>query len=103
MLWQLRRSLLSHLPDAPLPAGIRLRPFVPGRDEPAWVGWTSLALAGPAIGLAALHTFPAAVRLGTGYDAPAARSALARSNCRDHLLCLGAIAALLAIQLTAAG
>jgi mycothiol synthase len=37
VLWQLRRSLLSQLPEAPLPAGIRLRPFVVGRDEPAWV------------------------------------------------------------------
>jgi hypothetical protein len=72
-------------------------------DESAWVGWMSLALAAPAIGLAMVHTFPAAVRLGAGADPPAARAALARSICRDHLLCLGAIAALLAIQLTAAG
>ena len=45
VLWQLRRSLLSHLPDAPLPAGIRLRPFVPGRDEPAWVEVNNRAFA----------------------------------------------------------
>ena len=72
-------------------------------DDPAWVGWTSLALAAPAIALAALHTFPAAVRLGTGQDPSAARLELARSILRDHLLCLGAIAAVLAIQLAAAG
>ena len=72
-------------------------------DDPAWVGWTSLALAAPAIALAALRTFPAAVRLGTAQDPPAGQLALARSLLRDHILCLGAIAALLAIQLAAAG
>ena len=72
------------------------------RDEaPAWAGWTSLALAVPAIALAALHTFPAAVRLGERADPPAAQAAIARSILRDHLLCLAAIAALLAIQLAA--
>jgi hypothetical protein len=72
-------------------------------DNSAWVGWTSLALAAPAIALAVLHTFPAAVRLGAAQDPPAAQLALARSILRDHILCLGAIAALLAIQLAAAG
>jgi len=37
VLWQLRRSLLSELPKASLPAGIRLRPFAVGEDERAWV------------------------------------------------------------------
>jgi mycothiol synthase len=45
VLWQLRRSLLSRLPDAPLPAGIRLRPFVPGRDEQAWIAVNNRAFA----------------------------------------------------------
>ena len=45
VLWQLRRSLLSHLPDEPLPAGIRLRPFVPGQDEEAWVAVNNRAFA----------------------------------------------------------
>jgi hypothetical protein len=72
-------------------------------DAPAWVGWTSLGLAAAAIALAALHTFPAAVRLGERRDPPAAQAALARSILRDHVLCLTAIAALIAIQLAAGG
>jgi len=68
-------------------------------DEPAWVGWTSLALAGSAIGLAASHTFPAARRLGAARDSVDVQTRLARSICRDHVLCLAAIASLIAIQL----
>ncbi|HZB49595.1 MAG TPA: mycothiol synthase [Mycobacteriales bacterium] len=45
VLWQLRRSLLSHIPDEPLPAGIRLRAFRPGEDEPAWVQVNNRAFA----------------------------------------------------------
>jgi len=45
VLWQLRRSLLSHIPTAPLPAGIRLRPFRPGEDEAAWVAVNNRAFA----------------------------------------------------------
>jgi hypothetical protein len=76
---------------------------IAGGDAPAWVGWTSLALAGAAIALAALHTFPAAVGLGTRADPVEAQSRLARSICRDHLLCLAAIASVLALQLAFAG
>ena len=65
----------------------------------AWVGWASLALAGAAIALAAVHTFPAAVRLGARRDPPEAQVRLARSVCRDHLVCFPAIAAVIVIQL----
>jgi hypothetical protein len=68
-------------------------------DDPAWVGWTSLALVVGAVGLAGAHTVPAAVRLGTRRDAIDAQRALARSILRDHLLCLTAIALVLAVQL----
>jgi mycothiol synthase len=44
-LWQLRRPLAGELPDAPLPAGIALRPFVPGQDEDAWVAVNARAFA----------------------------------------------------------
>jgi len=76
---------------------------IAGGDTPDWAAWTSQALAGSAIGLAALHTFPAAVRLGAGSARPEAQSRLARSICRDHLACLAAIGALLAVQLGFAG
>ena len=68
-------------------------------DAPAWVGWTSLGLAGAAIATAAARTVPAAVRLGARRDPPAVQSRLARSIFHDHLLCLAAIAAVLAVQL----
>jgi hypothetical protein len=71
-------------------------------DGPVWVGWTSLALALGAVGLAAAHTVPAGVRLGRRRDPPSTQSALARSILRDHLVCLAAIAAVLVLQLAAA-
>lgn len=43
-LWQLRRSL-AELPDKPLPAGVTVRPFVPGRDEDAWLAVNAAAFA----------------------------------------------------------
>jgi hypothetical protein len=68
-------------------------------EAPAWVGWASLALAGTAIALAAVHTFPAAVRLGARRDPAEVQVRLARSVCRDHLVCFPAIAAVIVIQL----
>src|SRR5439155_1878014 len=47
-------------------------------DDPAWVGWVSLALAGSAILLAAAHTVPSAVRLGTRADSVDIQSRIAR-------------------------
>jgi hypothetical protein len=69
-------------------------------DAPDWVGWASLVLAGSPISLAAAHTVPSAVRLGSRGDSAEVQSRLARSIFRDHLLCVVAIAALLAIQLS---
>jgi hypothetical protein len=70
-------------------------------DAPTWVAATSLGLAGAPIVLAAVHTVPSAVRLGGEEDGPSERSRLARSICRDHILCIASIASLLAIQLAA--
>jgi mycothiol synthase len=44
VLWQLRRPLTG-LPFAPLPQGVRIRPFVPGRDEQAWLAVNAAAFA----------------------------------------------------------
>jgi hypothetical protein len=68
-------------------------------DEPAWLGWCSLALAGAAIALAASRTVPAAVRLGQRRDPPERQGRLAVAILRQHVFCFSAIAALLAIQL----
>jgi hypothetical protein len=66
---------------------------------PAWAGWTSLVLALAPISLAARRTVPNAVRLGARTDPLPRQRQLARQVCRDHLFCLGAIAALLVVQL----
>jgi hypothetical protein len=68
-------------------------------DSPAWVGWTSLVLAGSGIGVAVSHTFRSGARLGTRRDSAEVQSRIARSILRDHLVCLAAIVSLLAIQL----
>jgi mycothiol synthase len=44
-LWQLRRDLAAALPDVVLPAGVHLRTFVPGTDEPAWLAVNARAFA----------------------------------------------------------
>ena len=72
---------------------------IAGGDSPKWVAWTSLPLAGSPILLAAVHTFPSAVRLGRRVDTPDVQSRLARSILRDHVLCLVGIASLLVVQL----
>jgi hypothetical protein len=68
-------------------------------DAPRAASWASLALAAFAIVLAGTHTVPSAVRLGARTDGVERQSRLARSICRDHLLCVVAIGSLLAIQL----
>jgi ER membrane protein SH3 len=68
-------------------------------DDPRWAAWTSLALALLAIGIAAVHTVPSAVRLGARTDGIEAQSRLARAVCRDHLVSIAAITSLLVVQL----
>ncbi len=70
-------------------------------EDPRWVGWASLALVAPAIGLAATHTFAAGARLGARRDPPEVQTRIARSVLRDHLICLPLVAAVLVIQLSA--
>jgi hypothetical protein len=70
-----------------------------GDDAPRWVSALSGVLAVASIGLAAVRTVPSAVRLGARRDSAATQSRLARSVCRDHLLCIASIATLLVIQL----
>jgi ER membrane protein SH3 len=68
-------------------------------DETAWVSWSSLALAAVAIGLAGARIVPSAVRLGTRRDSATRQSAAARSIYRGHVLCAGAMAGVLVLQL----
>jgi hypothetical protein len=70
-------------------------------SAPRWAAIASLVLAAGPIALAARRVLPSAVRLGGRGDSVAVQSALARQICRDHLFCLAAIAAFLAVQLAA--
>jgi hypothetical protein len=69
-------------------------------DFPTAIAWVSLALAVAPVAFVAARTVPNAVRLGARGDTVARQSALARSLCREHLLCLTAIASLIALQLS---
>jgi hypothetical protein len=65
--------------------------------DPGWLVIISVALAGVPILLALIRTVPNAVRLGNRVDTPAEQTRLARSICRDHLLCFGCILAFLVL------
>ena len=67
-----------------------------------WVSAVSLPAAVLAIGLAIVRVFGRARRLGARADPPDVQSRLARSICRDHLICLAGMVTLLATQLAAA-
>ena len=67
-----------------------------------WVAVTSLVFTATAVGIAAVRTVRNAVRLGTQGDTAPVQSGLARGIYRDHLVCLGAIAAVLLLQLIVA-
>jgi hypothetical protein len=67
-----------------------------GRD-PEWLLLASAGLAGVPVLLALIHTVPAAVRLGSRADGLAAQTRLARSICRDHLMCFCCLIAFLGL------
>jgi hypothetical protein len=64
-------------------------------QDPAWLLVMSAGLAGIPTMLALTHTVPDAVRLGRRTDSPPEQTRLARSVCRDHLLCAGCMLAFL--------
>ncbi len=68
-------------------------------DLESWRVGASLVLAVIAVGLAAGRTVRNAVRLGRAVDDAPGQSLLARSILGDHLVCLGAIAGVLVLQL----
>ncbi len=45
VLWQMRRSLRLPLPAVEPPAGVRIRSFRPGQDEPGWLALNARAFA----------------------------------------------------------
>lgn len=66
---------------------------------PGWLSGLYAVLAGGPVLLALLHTVPSAVALGLRTGSPAEQSHLARSICRDHLLCLTSMSAFLVLWL----
>jgi len=71
-------------------------------DVASWAAWTSLVLVASAVGIAATRTVKNAVALGADVDSITPDDeALARSIGRDHVICLCAVAAVLAVQLAA--
>jgi hypothetical protein len=65
--------------------------------DPGWLLATSAGLAGVPVALALAHTVPSAVRLGHRADDPTEQTRLARSICRDHLICAGSMLAFLVL------
>ncbi|OBI99129.1 hypothetical protein [Mycobacterium asiaticum] len=59
--------------------------------ESGWLLLVSAVLAGLPVALAATHTVPSAVRLGKRVDTPVGQTRLARTVCRDHLICFGCL------------
>jgi hypothetical protein len=71
-------------------------------DDPGWLAIASAVLAGVPIVLAMARTVPNAVKLGNRIGTSAEQSRLARSICRDHLLCMASMSAFLVLWLTTA-
>ncbi|MEV0673734.1 hypothetical protein [Mycobacterium sp. NPDC050441] len=69
---------------------------------PGWLTGVLAVLAGAPIALALVRTVPNAVALGLRTGSPAEQSHLARSICRDHLLCLSGMSAFLVLWLVTA-
>lgn len=65
--------------------------------DPGWLLVMSAGLAGVSTVLALTHTVPSAVRLGHRKDCPPEQTRLARSICRDHLVCAGCMLAFLVL------
>jgi hypothetical protein len=68
--------------------------------DPGWLLVTSGLLTSVPVVLALAYTVPNAVQLGYRKDTPARQSRLARSICRDHMLCIGCMLAFLVLWLT---
>jgi hypothetical protein len=70
-------------------------------QNPWWIGWGSLALAGSGFVPTMIRTVPNAKRLGTAADSAEEQSRLARAICRDHMFSFARMSAVLALQLIA--
>ena len=70
-------------------------------ENPWWIGWGSIALAGSGFVPTMMRTVPSARRLGAGADSADEQSRLARAICRDHMFSFARMSAVLILQLIA--
>ena len=70
-------------------------------ENPWWIGWGSIALAGSGFVPTMMRTVPNARRLGTAADPAQEQSRLARAVCRDHMLSFARMSVVLGLQLAA--
>jgi hypothetical protein len=70
-------------------------------ENPWWIGWGSIALAGSGFVPTMIRTVPNARRLGSATDSPDEQSRLARAICRDHMFSFARIGGVLVLQLIA--
>jgi hypothetical protein len=69
-------------------------------ENPWWIGWGSIALAGSGFVPTMMRTVPNARRLGSAVDSAEEQSRLARAVCRDHMFSFARMAAVV-LQLIA--
>jgi hypothetical protein len=70
-------------------------------QNPWWIGWGSIALAGSGFVPTMMRTVPNAKRLGTSADSAEEQSRLARAICRDHMFSFARMSVVLVLQLFA--
>jgi len=70
-------------------------------ENPWWIGWGSIALAGSGFVPTMIRTVPNARRLGSGKDSAQEQSRLSRAIYRDHLFSLARMIGVLVLQLSA--
>jgi hypothetical protein len=70
-------------------------------ENPWWIGWGSIALAGSGFVPTMIRTVPNARRLGMAADSAEEQSRLARAICRDHMFSFVRMSVVLVLQLIA--
>ena len=70
-------------------------------QNPWWIGWGSIVLAGSGFFPTMMRTVPNARRLGSGVDSAEEQSRLARAICRDHMFSFARMVVVLVLQLIA--
>ena len=70
-------------------------------ENPWWIGWVSIALAGSGFVPTIIRTVPNARRLGSGQGSLEEQSRLARAVYRDHLFSFARMVVVLGLQLLA--